>query len=366
MNDNETFISPEIYGTIYRLIGVILLCLLWIRTDSTIVGFFFTLFIVNMMLLRWRFNQLHWTLIIDVLVCISVSVIWPYGLYGLVLIVFNTLFINIGLLVLPIAIYVFVQGDYPLMVMLIQSLFVGFLLEKWKAQKNKDLAQIDFNSQKRRELESLKDELLTANIQVARMAEVSERSRISREIHDNAGHEIIAAYMSLQVIESLIDNDSKEIKEMFKESIKRLEMGIEKIRYTVHDLTPLTEVGIECLNKLCSEFTFCPIEFKVFGDSSKVPIYLWNILEPCLKEALTNIMKHSMAKKVNVTLDITPYIVRLCVENNGIKNNKDLSGIGLRNLRHRVGAVGGNISTDTSDGFRLICVLPIEPKGGFL
>ena len=365
MNENEAFISPEICRGIYRVIGVILLCLLWIRTDSSIVGFFFILFIINMMLLRWRFNPLRWTIIIDILVCISVSFFWPYGIYGLVLIVFDILFLNIGLLLLPIIVYVFVQGEYLLMVLLIQSLFVGFSLEKWQVQKSKDLAQIDINSQKRRELETLKDELLTANIQVARMAEVSERSRISREIHDNAGHEIIAAYMSLQVIESLID-DTEEVKEMFKESIKRLEIGIEKIRETVHDLTPLIEIGIDHLNKLCSEFTFCPIEFKVFGDSSKVPIYLWNILEPCLKEALTNIMKHSMAEKVNITLDITPYIVRLCVENNGVKSKKELSGIGLRNLRHRVGVVGGNISTDTSDGFRLICVLPIEAKGGFV
>ena len=34
-------------------------------------------------------------------------------------------------------------------------------------------------------------------------------------------------------------------------------------------------------------------------------------------------------------------------------------GLGLRNLAQRAGGVGGSISTDTQDGFRLICVLPL-------
>lgn len=74
-------------------------------------------------------------------------------------------------------------------------------------------------------------------------------------------------------------------------------------------------------------------------------------------------MHHAEAKKVTVTLDITPFIVRLCIENDGVRKGTGCAGIGLRNLRQRAAAVGGNISTSLSDRFRLVCVLPLVEKG---
>ena len=94
----------------------------------------------------------------------------------------------------------------------------------------------------------------------------------------------------------------------------------------------------------------------------------WSVLEPCLKEGLTNAARHGAPGKVLVTLDVGPRIVRLCVHNpagGGAGSGRgvvaaEAPGLGLRSLRQRARAVGGSLTTDATNGFRLICVLPLS------
>lgn len=360
MNDKVFFLSPKICALIYRIIGLIILWILWMKTDSGLSGLIAILFIMILMLVRWRFKNLKWTLIFDKCIYLLTSMFWGNAAYGLMISTFDSVYYKISWLTLLSVMYAaFYKQDYILLIIIINSLFCGFILKEWQRQNDDNITKIDFRNKKLYELEALKNDLLIANTQIARMSEISERNRISREIHDNAGHDIIAAYMSLQVIEDLISNEDSSAKEMFSESMKRLDMGITKIRDTVHNLSPLTSIGVDYIKDLCDKFPLCPVNIEIYGDTSKIPIYLWSIIEPCVKESLTNISKHSNAKNVRVTLDITPYIVRLSIENDGVKEKTSARGIGIKNLIQRASAVGGNISIDVSNIFRLVCVLPM-------
>ncbi len=341
-----------------------MLYILWVKTDRGVAGFFLLLALLTLMLLRWRFPKLKWTLIFDQLLVIAVSFLWQQGGYALTLPVFEALYLGNPFFTLPAVFFAVVYTpEVILFLLLAQGAFAGLPLWGWRRQQESSLRRMDEERRRYYETESLKQELLTANVQVTRMAELSERSRIAREIHDNAGHEIVAAYMSLQTARTLLDVDAAEPRLLFDEGITRLETGIDKIREAVHNLTPLSEIGVVALRRLCEKFSHCPVEFSSYGDPSGVSVYLWVILEACLREALTNVMRHSDAKYVTVSLDITPHIIRLCVENDGIKKNTGHAGLGLRNLQQRANAVGGNISTDLSDCFRLVCVLPLDQKG---
>jgi signal transduction histidine kinase len=121
---------------------------------------------------------------------------------------------------------------------------------------------------------------------------------------------------------------------------------------------------VDSLQEICENFPANAVEFKVFGNTSHVPIHAWNMLENCLQEALTNAAKHAKNNSVFASLDVTPHIVRLYVENNYSKTDTDVGfkthGSGLRNLRYRAAAVGGSLSTDSSgEKFRVVCVIPI-------
>jgi signal transduction histidine kinase len=84
------------------------------------------------------------------------------------------------------------------------------------------------------------------------------------------------------------------------------------------------------------------------------------MLEPCLNEALTNAARHAKPQKVSVTIDATANLIRLCVENDGFIKAISKMGAGLRNLRHRAAAVGGSVTIDAGETFKLICVIPLK------
>lgn len=157
--------------------------------------------------------------------------------------------------------------------------------------------------------------------------------------------------------------EDTEALELYDAALDRLNNGANKIREAVHNLSAVTVLGMETLQDICRRFPACAVEFKGYGDTSKIPVYAWNMLESCLNECLTNVARHSTAQHVSVSLDATPHIVRLCVENDGVaKSNKRPMGSGLRNLRHRAAAIGGSLSVDAGEVFRVICVIPIKEE----
>lgn len=357
----KTSITSEWIAIFYRITGIILLYINWLKTGKSIAGIVLLLFLVILILLRWRFGNLKWTVLIDQLAIIGVGLLWENNFYALALSAFEVIYTGNVLLFLPILISgILVYDNIFLVILTVQSIFAGLCLYGWRKETEAFVKRIDGDIRRNYELEILKQELLEANVSVAKMAELSERSRIAKDIHDNAGHEIIASYMSLQTAKEVLKLDSNLAMEFVNESLYRLEIGIDKIREAVHNLAPLNAVGVETLKNLCKDFTYCQTELVVYGDSAKVPVYLWIILEACLKEALTNIIKHAEAKNVKVDLDITNHIVRLCVENDGSRKSETNFGIGLRNLNQRAMSVGGNISVDMVNGYRLVCVLPLD------
>jgi signal transduction histidine kinase len=240
----------------------------------------------------------------------------------------------------------------------------GLFLGLWESEKEKSLSRHDTDTGKFYELEGLQSELLTATAQIERMTAISERARISREIHDNAGHEIVAAFISLQTARGGFDesNCDPKILHLYDSAMERLDTGMDKIREAVHNLSSVTALGVETLQEICKKVPARAVEFSVFGNTSHVPVHIWSVLEACLNETVTNAMKHAPPHAdITANLDTTPHLVRLCVENEHDFHEKKPPGSGLKNLRHRASAAGGSLSVDSSGKkFRVICVIPIE------
>lgn len=354
--------TPKTSTIIWRILGLLLLCLLWLRGHSSEVGVVLLLFLIVMALARWRFALSGWTVLIDQAACLVTIQFWPDAVFGLVMPVFEGMLIGQPWFVLPGLIWsiFYSQMSIPLAVALVQAGFSGWTIHGWFLETKVYRQEADRERRDRYELESLKGELLLANAQVARMAELSERNRIAQELHDDVGHELTAAVLALQAFEQLWREEDPLAKEMFLQAQQRLSNSALHLRETVHNMKPVKEMGIDGLKEICNRFTTCPINLEVYGDTSRVPVYLWSILEPCLKEALTNVVRHAKATRVNISLDVNPHIVRLSIHDDGVGSRGDSSGIGIRNLRQRARAVGGSVAIDTIEGFRLICVLPME------
>lgn len=220
--------------------------------------------------------------------------------------------------------------------------------------------EADEQRKARYELEQIKIELLEANQSVSRQAELMERYRISRELHDHLGHDLTGASLALQAYEYVQDQDPEEAKKLIEEVKNRLERSTKKLRNTVHNITPTTLIGFESLENIVQYFPQLAIKFQKSGDMLLVPAHQWALLEACLKEALTNVARHSNATIVEVDLQVTNSIVRLLVQDNGTVEKISYPGSGLRNLQIRSRSMGGSLSISRENGFLLVCVIPLE------
>jgi len=364
-----TAIKPEHSFWIIKTTGFCLLFVLWIAESST-AGFFLTMALVLMSLARWRYPQLRATLLLDVALCLLVIPHWELASYALLLVLFEG-FYRRFYWTFPASLaslYFINSGDLNqalnYILFLALAALVGFFLAGWRREQREKLKLRDTHAGKYYELKQEQSELLTALPKVEHMTVLAERARIARDLHDNAGHEIVAAYISLQTARQLLDAGSADTDtlELYDAALSRLDKGVKQIRETAHNLQTVNSLGVETLLETCEKFPICPVEFKSYGDSSRIPVYVWNMLEACLNESLTNVSRHANAGQVKVELDTAKYLVRLMIENDGAKGAKATFGSGLRNLHQRAIAIGGSLSVDAGEHFRVVCVIPIRAE----
>ncbi|GAA0372779.1 sensor histidine kinase [Bacillus horti] len=356
-------VRPETSMTIARLAGLLLLGLHWFISNGEVAGFLLLLILTIISIGRWRFNWHHWTILLDQLACFICVVYWPEAWYAFAIPVFEVF--KAGKLIFLAPLLFILTYEAPITLLLLAILtfagLLGWVIRCWHVQLTQLRTESDNQRREHYELQSYKEELLTANVEAARLAEITERQRISQKLHDHVGHEITGAVLALQAFEQLWKENDPQATEMFSQVKQRVTNSATQLRDTVHNMNPVRAFGIHRLDELCSRFKACPVEMKVYGDFQLIEAHQWNILETCLKEALTNIIRHSAPKRVEVTLDVSTHIVRLSIFNDGVNIEKASQsfGMGLRNLRQRAQFAGGSVTTDAKDGFRVICVLPM-------
>ena len=339
---------------------------LWLSESET-AGFFLFLFLALMSVLRWRFPQWKATMALDCIACIALSGVWEYAHFALLLILFEGMYRSfywVGLA--GPALFATPWGQvYPdphFLALVALGVLCGLFLCRWEQEYKQKLTLRDIQAGKYYELEQLQEGLAATLDQVERMTAVTERARIARDLHDNAGHEIVAAYISLQTARPMLAGEDSEVLELYDAALGRLQQGVNNIRETAHNLQTVTSIGVESLLAICERFPGPPVSFHTHGDTSRIPVYVWNVLEACLNEGLTNVARHAAASFVSVELDATRHIVRLCIENDGASKSAGGMGMGLRNLRHRAVSIGGSLSVDAGRVFRVICVIPLREE----
>ncbi|MCX7747865.1 MAG: sensor histidine kinase [Clostridia bacterium] len=216
----------------------------------------------------------------------------------------------------------------------------------------------------RYELEQSKAKLLNSSKEIAYIAEVKERNRIAREIHDNVGHTIAGILLQLQASYKLFKKDEAKALGLVEKSISELSKSLELLRDTVHNIKPNERLGVEYIRGVIENFSFCPVDFRYSGDLSLLPAGHVEMITSNIKEALTNASKHSKATKMDISVDINENFVRIYIKDNGIGCSKMKEGLGLSGMKERVKNLGGSISLSSQDGFLIVCVIPMERVEG--
>lgn len=357
-------LDPLSFVNGWRFLQAGVLFHLWLAEGSEVHSFILILLLLAMICLRWRYRLPVWSVGAEAAICLLYLPMTELSGYGWVLPIFELAY----------------RGKWPYSLLLFAGLFVipsaseflfwfyfqGFFFGVFSrvALNNQQLyrKEADEQRQARHELERVKLDLLEASKHAAQHAELLERHRISRELHDHLGHDLTGASLALQAYEYV--KDPEEAKQLLQEVKRRLARSTVQLRDTVHNLTPTKRIGVDSLESIADQFPQLGIEFHHTGDLLRVPSHVWGWLEACFKEALTNVVRHSDATQVEADLQVTGAIVRLSVGDNGTVQTASSAGSGLRGLQMRARSLGGSLSVRRDNGFRLVGVIPLDKEGG--
>ncbi|WP_286172014.1 sensor histidine kinase [Gracilibacillus phocaeensis] len=360
----DEMLTPVACTLIWRFLAILLFGVFWILDDADEAGILLLLFLITLVLMRGRVDLPAWTTLIDQAACIIASFFWPGAWFALAIPFFETMLKGRPWFILLSLLFFFIESQMSLLfiTILIAASFTGMAIYYWSKGIAVYKQEADQERRQRYELENFKRELLQANVQSAKVAEIMERNRISKSLHDHVGHELTGAILALQAFEQLWKEGDPRADQVFFKAKERFSESSRHLRETVRNMKSVSVIGLDSFKEISEQFQTCPVDVTIYGDTPRIPAYLWGILEPCLKEALTNVVRHTVEPtQVNVTLDVSESIVRLSIFNDGVSRHADGYGIGLRNLRQRAQAVDGSLSASfVKEGFQLVCVLPLD------
>ncbi|MGI2295313.1 MULTISPECIES: sensor histidine kinase [unclassified Paenibacillus] len=203
-----------------------------------------------------------------------------------------------------------------------------------------------------------------------RMAQQEERQRIARELHDTLGHTLSLIALKGEVVEKLVNRhperamqEAREIRETARAALKQMRELVTEMKVVYftdeykHAVSLCSTAGISLTLQYQSVSNPNPTEIGV-GDAllnNQLPLtpLQETILAMCFRETITNVVRHSGAKKCNIHLDIQEGEVRVSVSDDGIGVDADqlyTSSNGIAGLRQRLVMIDGHMSLSSSPG----------------
>ncbi len=204
-------------------------------------------------------------------------------------------------------------------------------------------------------LENKNKELMEKQDYEVNLATLNERNRIARDIHDSVGH--ILSNSILQTGALITTSGDDALKEKLRILKDTLSAGMDSVRSSVHDLYEESIDLYSEIQRLCDGFNFCEIVLDYDMDSNPEKTVKYTILSVA-KEAFSNIMRHSDASQVRVTVREHPALYQLIIKDNGTQKEIGGDGIGLKNIAQRVETLGGIVNISDDNGFTVFVSIP--------
>ena len=248
----------------------------------------------------------------------------------------------------------------------ILSVILCIYTEEKNAIKREYKKLRDDSSEKNTRLRSQNVELIQARDTEIHNAQLSERNRIAREIHDNVGHTLSRAILQMGAL--LAIHKEEPIHSELEGVRATLDDAMNSIRSSVHDLH---DDSIDVKGSILQLADSLNGKYNVHMDidiGDETPRTIKYAIIGITKEAVSNIIKHSTNSDVDIRLNEHPSMYQLIIYDynaNGKSEKSDTSklsgsepGMGLENIRGRVEAVNGKLNITTDNGFKIFVSIP--------
>jgi signal transduction histidine kinase len=198
-----------------------------------------------------------------------------------------------------------------------------------------------------------------------------ERLRIAKDLHDDLGSSLSSMQLYVEVIEKVIDNNTKRAKELLtsvKENAQNASENMGDLVWALNTGKALNSTFEERLKNFCYQLLSpkdisCFVEIPDWFNTKVTNIDVLRNLMLVSKECLNNIAKYSQASHCEVAaiLTDTQLLIRITDDGIGFDKDKITSGNGLKNIKHRIEGMGGYLIIETApgEGTSIGIVMPI-------
>ena len=245
---------------------------------------------------------------------------------------------------------------------------LSFAMKSMDLEKKRRRAEASL-AKSEQKLRHLTGQLMTAQEQ--------ERSRVSRELHDDLGQSLLVLKLQMRAIWRKLGEGEHECKEEIAASLNFLNEVIENVRRLSRNLSPLILEGLglnEALQNLFDEFAkhYGISDFLVNLDmvESLIPQERQISIYRIFQEALTNIAKYAHPTKVRVDMRKKAKALSFRIEDDGIGFDLEEvmtreareKGMGLTTMSERVKMLGGtfHIKSKKGQGTKVSFSLPVD------
>jgi len=280
----------------------------------------------------------------------------------------TTLERTVGWLVGAVAMNAALVHESPANVIAMNVLFatVCIVVYRMYALRNAQLALGSLNDElrgKHYQLDEAQRQLLDYAKKVENAAQLEERNRISRDIHDELGHKLIRLKLMMDAVVHILPVQPEKGQEMAESVRAQLAESMEMLRATVRRLKP-KDAGLRAysIETLVGELRRDG-RLSVLYETAGMPYPLYPSLEVGLyrnaQEAITNAIRHGGASEVAILVTYEPHQVTMEVSNNGeVPSNVERRGLGLSGMEERTALLGGSLRIDSRFPFTVRTCLP--------
>jgi two-component system sensor histidine kinase DesK len=199
--------------------------------------------------------------------------------------------------------------------------------------------------------------------ELAQLAVISERMRFARDLHDLLGYSLSAITLKAEVTRRLVGTNPGRARDELAEVLDISRQALADVRIVASGYRNIS------LAKEASSVTSllgaAGIDARVDINCGALDEKVDTVFATILREAVTNMLRHSTARHCAIEASIAGETIRLQVSNDGVAHSaaSGRAGGGLENLSARLATIGGQITARVrADGwFSVLAEAPLTP-----
>jgi signal transduction histidine kinase len=202
-------------------------------------------------------------------------------------------------------------------------------------------------------------------------AEENERRRIASDLHDGVGQTMSAAKINLAALYGDIDFTNEEQRTAYEKIVALVDESCREVRTVSHNMMPnaLLKSGLASavrafVNQI--DGRVIKVNFYSEGLNEKLDSNTEGILYRVIQECVNNVIKHSGANHLDISLIKDEEGISATIEDNGkgfdTSRQEMFEGIGLKNIISRVSYLKGTVEWESSPGKGTVVVIRIAAE----